>query len=266
MGVLGTKTNNTFPQEYEKAERTLGFFIFGIMDFMQKIPLLRKELIADRTMAFYFAKPEGFTFIPGQTIDITLIDSPETDIEGSSRTFSIASAPHEKELMIAVRMRDTAFKRVLGALQEGAEVLLDGPFGSFTLHENTNRRAVFIAGGIGVTPFRSIITHATAVNLPHEIVLFHVNRRPEDAAFLSELRTGNHMYVPLMTQMKDSVHVWEGEEGYLNPLHIKKYVPENANAIFYLAGPQPMIYAVRTMLRDAGISNDDIRYEEFAGY
>src|SRR5436305_11250499 len=117
------------------------------------------EDVAQGTMAFYLARPDGFEFRAGQSLDLTLVDPPETDGEGDTRTFSIASPPFEPELMIATRMRDTAFKRVLA---RGAETALriDGPAGSFTLHENAQRPAVFLAGGIGITPFLSIIFQA----------------------------------------------------------------------------------------------------------
>ncbi len=81
--------------------------------------LKSKKVIAEGTEAFIFEKPAGFEFKSGQTIDLTLINPPETDAEGNTRTFSIASAPHEEDLMIATRMRDTAFKRVLGKMEPG---------------------------------------------------------------------------------------------------------------------------------------------------
>jgi ferredoxin-NADP reductase len=87
----------------------------------------------------------------------------------------------------ATRMRDTAFKRVLKTMEIGTEVSLDAPYGSFTLHNNPKIPAVFLTGGIGVTPVRSIVLQAAHDNLPHKIFLFDSNRRPEDAAFLNEL-------------------------------------------------------------------------------
>jgi ferredoxin-NADP reductase len=108
-------------------------------------------------MAFHFEKPPGFAFKAGQALAWTLIDPPETDDEGGMRNFSIASAPGEADLMIATRMRDTAFKRVLKTMPLGTEVHIVGPFGSLTLHQNTARPAVFLAGGIGITPFRSML-------------------------------------------------------------------------------------------------------------
>ena len=107
-------------------------------------------------MAFRFEKPSGWTFEAGQAIDVTLVAPSETDAEGNTRTFTIASAPYEKSLMVATRMRDTAFKRVLKVMPVGTAVQIEGPIGDLTLHRDAARTAVFLAGGIGITPFRSI--------------------------------------------------------------------------------------------------------------
>jgi ferredoxin-NADP reductase len=114
----------------------------------------------------------------------TLTDPPETDDEGGMRNFSIASAPGEPDLMIATRMRDTAFKRVLKTMPLGTEVRIVGTFGSLTLHHNADRPAVFLAGGIGITPFRSMLRQAAEQKLLHRLSLFYSNGRPGDAAFL----------------------------------------------------------------------------------
>lgn len=132
-----------------------------------EVQLKNRQEVAEGTMAFSFEKPAGFEFKAGQFIDVTLIDPPETDAEGDTRGFSIASAPYEEDLMVATRMRDTAFKRVLKTMPLGTEVRIEGPFGSLTLHNNVARPAVFLAGGIGITPFRSILLQAAKDKLPH---------------------------------------------------------------------------------------------------
>ena len=232
--------------------------------------LISKENIADGTMAFHFRKSEGFSFEAGQSIDLTLLNPPETDAEGNTRAFSIAAAPHEDELMIASRMRDTAFKRVLKSADIGLKVQITGPFGSFILHENSSRPAIMLVGGIGVTPFRSIIKEATQKKLPHKIYLFYSNRQPKDAPFLEELKNlekinPNFKFIPTMTDV-ENIDSWDGEKGYIDEKMVDKYVPDRAGAIYYSAGPQKMVFAMRTMLNTAGISNDDIRTEEFSGY
>ena len=103
--------------------------------------MVRQETVAEGTMAFYFSKPSGFQYRAGQSLQMTHVDPLETDSEGNSRTFTIASAPHEPELMIATRMRDTAFKRVLKAAPIGLAVKIDGPNGEMVLHDDPARPA-----------------------------------------------------------------------------------------------------------------------------
>jgi ferredoxin-NADP reductase len=141
------------------------------------VKLKNRFSVAERTTAFQFEKPANFIFRPGQWIDITLLNPAETDAEGNVRGFSIASAPYEDTLMVATRMRDTAFKRELATLPLNTEVKIAGPGGNLTLHNNPARTAVFLAGGIGVTPIRSILFHAAEQRLPHRILFFFSNRR-----------------------------------------------------------------------------------------
>jgi ferredoxin-NADP reductase len=236
-----------------------------------KTMLLKKEEIANGTMAFHFAKPEGFVFKAGQFGDFTLIDPIETDAEGNIRGFSLASAPYEDDLMIATRMRDTAFKRVLKTMGTGTKVSLDAPYGSFTLHNNSKIPAVFLTGGIGVTPVRSIVLQAVHDSLLHKIFLFYSNRRPEDAAFLDELvaaqeKNPNYTFIGTMTEMEKSDRKWNGETGYINKPMLEKHVGDLTLPIYYVAGPASMVTAMRKSLNEAGVDDDNIRTEEFSGY
>jgi len=222
-------------------------------------------------MEFTFTRPEGFEYRAGQTIDLRLIDPPETDAEGNFRTFSLASAPHEPVLKIATRVRDTAYKRVLSRMPEGTPLSFEGPFGSFALHENAARPAVFLSGGIGITPFHSILSDAAERKLPHRLILLYSNRRPEDAAFLDELQAfagANPRFalVPTMTGMEKSAQPWDGEQGHIDAAMLARHVPAGTQPVYYLAGPSAMVMAMRSMLIESGVSADDIRFEEFAGY
>ena len=235
------------------------------------LQLLRKDTVAEGTMVFHFSKPEGFSFKAGQNADYTLINPPETDAEGNKRTFSFVSAPDDPELLIATRMRDTAFKRTLKNMPGGTELEMEGPYGDMTLHNRAERPAVFLAGGIGITPFYSMVTDAAARHLPHKIYLFYSNRRPEDAPFLAELtglqnQNPNYRLIGTMTNMEHSRQQWDGETGYITPEMIKKYTGNLNGPVYYIAGPPTMLAAMRKMLNTAGINDDDIRSEEFAGY
>lgn len=233
--------------------------------------LINREDVADGTMAFHFVRPEDFTFKAGQHISLKLINPPETDEEGNKRTFSLVNSPNEDELTIATRMRDTAFKRVLKTMPIGTPVEIIDPRGSMILHSNTERPAVFLAGGIGITPFMSMIRHATREKLPHKILLFYSNRTPESAPFLSELleaekQNPNFKLIATMTNMDDSNQTWSGNTGYIDEAMIQAELEEGIVPVFYMAGPPAMVAAMSAVLTKMGISEDDIRSEEFSGY
>lgn len=236
-----------------------------------RVKLTGREEIAERTMAFHFEKPEYLEFTAGQFVDLSLINPQEIDSAGTSRTLTIASAPFENELMFAMRIRDTAFKQVLRDLPLGSESMIDDPAGVFTLHHKPSRAAVFIAGGIGITPFLSILRQAARDKLPHQLHLFFSNRRPEDAAFLSELRdmqniNPNYQFIPTMTQMWRSKRKWAGETSYIGAALLAKYLGSIVGLIYYVAGPPPMIEATRQMLLEHGVGRDDINADPFDGY
>ncbi len=222
-------------------------------------------------MAFEFEKPPDWTFVAGQFIDITLPNPPETDSEGNKRGLSVASAPYEANIMITTRMRDSAFKRVLKSepFESGAKI--EGPFGDLTLHEDASRPAVLLTGGIGVTTFRSIVFQAAHLKLPHRIVLFYSNRRPEDAAFLAELQAlqqtnPNYTLVATMTDMKDSKQPWDGETRQIDAELLAKYADATKNAIYYITGPPGMVKGLRAVLAGIGVPSEDVRVEEYTGY
>src|ERR1039458_520339 len=215
--------------------------------------LVSRVEVADGTMAFHFERPSRLDFKPGQSADVTLISPPETDSEGNTRTFSIASSPYETKLMFATRMRDTAFKRSLKKIPLGTEVKIDSPMGSFTLHKNSAKPAVFLAGGIGITPFLSIVRQADHDRLPHKLYFFYSNRRPEDAPFLEALQSlersnPNFHLVCTMTEMMMSQRAWKGETGLIDKEMLSRHLTNLQGPIYYVAGPPAMVAAMRIML------------------
>lgn len=234
-------------------------------------PLIGRDPVADRTMSFRFAKPSDWTYRAGQFVDITLLDPPETDAEGNLRGFSISSAPREAVITITTRLRDTAFKRVLQQMPLGTNVRIEGPFGDLRLH-HARRPAVLLAGGIGITPFRSILVEAAGGGgLPYPVVVFHANRRPEDAAFADELsaladRDANLTFVPTMTALTGPEGGWEGERGHVDAAMLRRHLGDLVDAIYYIAGPPGMVQGLRAMLVGSGVDEDDVRIEEFTGY
>jgi len=233
--------------------------------------LLDRKEIAEGTMAFHFARPAGFEFAAGQSVNVGLVDPPETDAKGNRRAFSIASAPHENELVIATRMRDTAFKRVLKTMPLGARVQLRGPAGKFTLDPDAPAPAVFLAGGIGITPFVSMLRHAAQAKLARRLHLVYSNRRPEDAAFLAELaglqdRNPNHRFTGTMTEMEKSAHPWQGERGFVDRAMLERALGDLAAPTWYMAGPPAMVQTMLAILAEAGVAKERVRTDEFFGY
>ncbi|MCC7413648.1 MAG: FAD-dependent oxidoreductase [Gammaproteobacteria bacterium] len=238
---------------------------------VHEVSLIRSETVAEGTLAFHFERPRGFTHQAGQSLLLRLIDAPETDAEGDARTFTIASAPHEPDLMIATRMRDTAFKRVLRKAPPGTRVTIDGPDGQMVLHAEAARPAVLLAGGIGVTPFRAIAQHAAHAGLPHRLHLFYSNRRPEDAAFLEEFeqlqaRNPNFRLIATMTKPQASGRPWSGETGVIRRDMLARHLQDLEAPIYYFAGPPAMTLAMHQMLDEMGVDERLMRYEEFYGY
>ena len=231
-----------------------------------------REEIAEGTMAFQFRKPKGFEFVPGQAIDLVL-SGPTTapDDQNGRHAFSIVSAPFEEQLIVATRMRDSVFKRALKSLPMGSPVMIDGPFGSLGLHNDRTRAGVFIAGGIGITPFVSILRQATKDCLSQRLILLYSNRRPEDAAFLVDLQqleeqNPHFRLVATMTDMHLSSRTWPNQTGLITADLVASVVGDLPKPIFYVVGPPGMVEAMRQTLHRGGIDNDDIRSEEFYGY
>jgi len=236
------------------------------------VKLQARQPAAEGTTAFHLEKPAGFEYRPGQAFDVILPgDGASDDAPDVRHTFSIVSAPHENELVFATRMRDSAYKRTLAALPLGTALQIDGPFGSLTLHKNTARAGVLIAGGIGITPFMSMLRHAAHEHSPQTLELLYSNRRPEDTAFLDELqqlqqRNPHFRLLATMTDMAHSAQPWEGATQLMDAAFIQNAVKGLASPVFYVSGPPSLVEAMRSTLIDAGMDEDDIRSEEFFGY
>jgi ferredoxin-NADP reductase len=233
--------------------------------------LQSRQEVADGTMAFRFDKPPGWVFKAGQFLDMTLLRPAETDPEGNTRSFSIASAPDEDTLMIATRMRDTAFKRVLKTMPIGTAMKIEGPSGHLTLQNDSTRSAVLLAGGIGITPFRSMVVQAAHQKLPHRLFLFYSNRRPEDAPFLEELQAlekenPRYTLIPSMSAMATSHRPWTGETGLIDQAMLFRHLSGAEAPLYYIAGPPEMVKDLRAMLTKQSVNDGDIHAEEFSGY
>lgn len=236
-------------------------------DFQSK--LIRKEEIAEGTMAFYLEKPKGFTYLAGQHPTFQILTPSETDEEGDSRTFSFITIPSDIEVGFATRMRNTAFKRNLKNAELGLEIAIKNPRGSMVLPSDANRPLVFLAGGIGITPLISMIREASSQKSPQKITLFYANRTIAQAAFFTQLEqlakeNPNFTFIPIMTQ-ENSIN-WHGETGHINSELLMKYIPTTDNTLFYLAGPTGIVSAMTQLLTEAGIDSLFIKSEDYGEY
>src|SRR5688500_6350637 len=174
-------------------------------------------------MAFRLSKPGGFSFRAGQSVTLSLTDPPP-EANSTQRIFSLASAPFEESLAVATRMRDaSAYKNALKRLPLGARLKLKGPRGLMTLHEDRSRAAVFIAGGIGITPFMSMLRQAAHDGSAQPLYLLYSNRSAADAPFLAELQklAQQNGSLRLLARMTDA-------EGFIDEDTVKRFVAGTA--------------------------------------
>jgi ferredoxin-NADP reductase len=208
-------------------------------------------------------------FQPGQYFWLTLLDPPYDDEKGPRRHISVATSPNERgALGLATRLRDTAFKRSLAELPVGTEVEVDQPKGDFVLPAETDIPYVFIAGGIGITVFRSMLRYIVEEGLPHRVTLVYSNRDRESTPFLEELTelARAHDTIDLVLTMTDD-EGWEGESRLVGPELLRDHLNGDLSRFRYLlAGPPAMVEAVTEQLRSAGIPEERIRPERFSGY
>jgi ferredoxin-NADP reductase/nitrite reductase/ring-hydroxylating ferredoxin subunit len=210
------------------------------------------------------------------------------DPRGPIRHFTISSSPTEDFVMITTRIRDTPYKRRLSSLEEGTIVKVRGPQGKFVLHDDYSKPAVFLSGGIGVTPFRSMIKYATDKQLPIRIVMFDSNRNRENTLFKKEFDeyvkiNRNLKIVYTITEEEEEKQgaegaissssptrqQWTGERGRIDKDMLTKHLidDEIRSSIFYTCGPPGMIKAMQDIIQnDLKIPKDRIKVEEFTGY
>ncbi|MBI2624851.1 MAG: FAD-dependent oxidoreductase [Candidatus Nealsonbacteria bacterium] len=228
-----------------------------------------KKEIADNTLLFVLEKPENFKFRPGQFLMLILPQLEESVERGNSRPMSIASPPYQEEIYIAIRRGITPFKKKLESLNPGEEVKIRGPYGVFVLYDDLINTIVFLAGGIGITPVRSIILQSQFENKSGRFFLFYSNNLPKDAAFLEELgsiKGIDYKLVSTMTKPEGLPQDWEGEKGFIDFEMIKKYVSDVKEPIYYVVGPPGFVEAMKTALVLAGIDKAKIKVEEFKGF
>jgi ferredoxin-NADP reductase len=227
-----------------------------------------KKEIAAGTLLVDFELKNRISFQAGQYFFITLIDPPYTDAKGSVRHFTIVNSPNQPEIItMATRISETAFKKSLKELPIGTEVEIGEIKGNFVLPEDSKKPFVFIAGGIGITPFISMLRYINEEKLNYKITLLYSNRNQESTAFFDELKDlakKNKKLKVIFTMTDDPV--WTGEKRRIDQDLIKNQVANYQSSVYLIAGPPAMVEATKQQLSTIGITDNNVMIENFFGY
>lgn len=208
---------------------------------------------------FVFSPVEPVTWKPGQYIHYTLPH--DADDRGDERWFTISSAPFEKDIWITTRIapeNGSSFKNTLLNLEPGTEIETDEPEGDFTL-DDESREYVFVAGGIGITPFRSILNQLHHDGKDIKIELLYANRSEETTAFKDELEA--------LSQAHPYFHITHFTgDALIDEAALKAAGAKLNDPIYYVSGPEPMVEAFQTTLKGMGIDEAHSRFDFFPGY
>jgi ferredoxin-NADP reductase len=229
----------------------------------------KREVAKGTLLVVFDLLGEEVGFRPGQYFWVTLLDPPYDDEKGPRRHISVVTSPNERGVLgLCTRLRDSAFKRSLAELPVGTDVDVEAPKGSFVLPEETDVPYVFIAGGIGITVFRSMLRYIDEEQLPYRVTLVYSNRDRESAAFLDELieldqRSPNFRLVATMTADPG----WEGETRRIDAAMLRDTLGDELGSFTYLvAGPPSMVEGVVEELKTAGVAEDRIVPDSYSGY
>ena len=235
------------------------------------LKLKEKNKIANDTFDFVFDSDRKLNFQPGQYLEWTL-GHKKMDNRGMRRYFTIASSPTEKEIIMGVKFYDkpSSYKQSLLSLKNGGIVVASQLAGDFILPKDKNKKLIFIAGGIGVTPFRSMIKYLTDKNEKRDITIFYSNRGAQDIAYKDIFdQAQEKLGIKTVYCLSDASLTpadWSGEKGFVNKAMIEKYAPDFNERMFYISGPRSMILAFDKILKGAGIKKSHIKTDFFPGF
>lgn len=234
-----------------------------------KLTLLRIEQMAAGCYDFVFQPDRPPVFQPGQYLDWTLA-VPVPDNRGNRRPFTIASAPSETEVRLGVKFYDTpsAFKVSLSAMRPGDVIYGSQIAGSFTLPANPAEKLAFIAGGIGITPFRSMIQELVNRGERRSIVLLYGNNTLAEVAY-AELFDQARRRLGLRTVYAVAQPEEPGcdvHHGFIDAALIAREIPDWTERTFYISGPRTMVVLVQTVLQQLGVRRSRIRLDYFPGF
>jgi len=227
----------------------------------------KREVAKGTLMVTFELESDEVDWTPGEYFWVELLDPPYDDEKGARRHITVVTSPTEGVLGLATRIRDSAFKKSLVEMPEGSAVDVEQPKGSFVLPEDTSQRYAFVAGGIGITPFRSMLRYIADKGLDYDITLVYSNRDAESTAFLDELKELESV-VPrcrLVLTMTDDPG-WDGDTRMLDAGVLRDMLGDLESYHFMVAGPPPMAKSVEASLLEAGLSEDQVQSDSFSGY
>lgn len=241
----------------------------------EKLFLKLKERIkagAD-TYDFIFQKDKKFNFKPGQYMEWTLSHT-HSDVRGVRRYFTLASSPTEPDIRLGVKFYDrpSSFKKALLALGVGEEIIASQKSGDFVLPKNIDTELVFIAGGIGITPFRSMVQYLLDKKEKRKITLLYSNKRVSDIAYKeifdrAEKELGIKTLYVITDELPDeTIADSRTYNGFINAEVLQKEVPEYMDKIFYISGPHSMVDAFEKTLKSIGVPRKNIKTDFFPGF
>ena len=228
----------------------------------------KREVAKGTLLAMFDLLGEEVDFAPGQYFFVTLPDVGHQDDRGLRRHITVVTSPNEKGVLgFATRMRDSAFKRSLAELPVGAEVEVEPPKGKFSLPPDHSRPLVFVAGGIGITVFRTMLRFIQEERLPYQVTLIYSNRDRESTAFLDELRElEKEIDLRLILTMTEDPD-WDGDDRKIDAQFFKDYLEEDLNQYtFLVAGPPGMVKGMQEALGEAGVEEENVVAERYSGY
>lgn len=238
--------------------------------FRLVLPLKWKKALSPDTYLFAFNNTEAIKYIPGQYMEWTLPHS-NPDNRGNRRYFSLASSPTESDFLMAVKFYNpsSSYKKSLLSLDNGKPIIASQLAGDFVLPKKLNKPLVFIAGGVGIAPFRSMIQYIIDKKIQSDIILFYSNRHVDEILFTDTFTAAKQYGVRTIYTLTDKTALpqnWPGESGYITNETIEKYVPEFRKRTYYISGPQLMVDNFKKVLTDMGISKNHIKTDFFPGY
>ena len=227
----------------------------------------KREIAKGTLMVTFELESDEVDWTPGEYFWVELLDPPYDDEKGARRHITVVTSPTEGVLGLATRIRDSAFKKSLVEMPEGSAVDVEQPKGSFVLPDDTSQRYAFVAGGIGITPFRSMLRYIADKGLDYDITLVYSNRDAESTAFLDELKELESV-VPrcrlVLTMTEDPS--WDGDTRMLDADVLRDMLGDLESYHFMIAGPPPMAKSVEGSLLEAGLSEDQVQSDSFSGY